>query len=146
MFSLSSPVFLRGMVRPVTRQNIVHSPKRRIYFSRPEREVAVVDFALNLGYNDLYGAYCGQYLNWQGKMKLTLRQQQLTQMFRTHYYLLLKAITTQNYEQLESLTEEKLTLALAAQIYELSVLKGLSFDTESDLMSILDQSSTNSAS
>ena len=65
-------------------------------------------------------------------------------MFRTHYYLLLKAITTQNYEQLESLTEEKLTLALAAQIYELSVLQGMSFDTESDLMTILDQSSSNS--
>lgn len=73
MFSLSGPSLLRGMARPVTRQNIVRVPDRKIYFSRPEREVAVVDFALNLGYNDLYGAYCGQYLNWQGKMKLSLR-------------------------------------------------------------------------
>ena len=59
-------------------------------------------------------------------------------MFRTHYYLLLKAITTQNYEQLETLTEEKLTMALAAQIYELSVLKECTFDCNTDLMAILD--------
>ena len=44
-----------------------------IYFSRPERDVEVVDFALNLGYNDIYSDYCGQYLNWKGKMKLALR-------------------------------------------------------------------------
>lgn len=59
-------------------------------------------------------------------------------MFRTHYYLLLKAITTQNYEQLEMLTEEKLTMALGAQIYELSVLNGHTFDCNTDLMAILD--------
>ena len=87
---------------------------RGIYFTRPDREISVIDFAFNLGYNDLYGAYCGQYLNWQGKLKLRLRQRQLEQTFKRHYYLLLKAITTQNYEALESLTEEKLTLAIAA--------------------------------
>ena len=69
----------------------------------------MVDFALNLGYNDLYGAYCGNYMNWQGKIKLGMRNKQLQIMFRTHYYLLLKAITTQNYEQLEMLTENNLT-------------------------------------
>lgn len=36
------------------------------------------------------------------------------------------------------LTEEKLTLAIAAQMYELSLLKGYSFDCNVDLMSILD--------
>jgi len=35
-------------------------------------------------------------------------------MFRTHYYLLLKAITTQNYEQLEMLTENNLTMVIAS--------------------------------
>lgn len=48
--------------------------KRAIYFIRPERETEVADFALNLGYNDLYGAYGGQYINTQGKMKLLLRR------------------------------------------------------------------------
>ena len=62
----------------------------------------------------------------------------MEQMFRTQYYLLLKAITTQNYEQLESLTEEKLTLAIAAQMYELNVIKGYTFDCNVDIMSILD--------
>ena len=42
-----------------TRQSMLGCPKRAIYFSRPQRETAVVDFALNLGYNDLYGSYCG---------------------------------------------------------------------------------------
>ena len=55
-------------------------------------------------------------------------------MFRTHYYLLLKAITTQNYEQLEMLTEKNLTLAIAAQMYELSVIKGYTFDCNIDIM------------
>lgn len=88
--------------------------KRGIYFIRPERETEVTDFALNLGYNDLYSAYSGQYMNTQGKLKLRLRRKQLELMFRTHYYLLLKAITTQNYEQLEVLTENNLTVAIAA--------------------------------
>lgn len=100
----------------------------------------MVDFALNLGYNDLYSDYCGQYMTWQGNMKLGLRRRQLELMFRTHYYLLLKAITTQNYEQLEMLTEEKLTLAIAAQMYEIQVLQNYTFDCNVDLMSILDGS------
>ena len=75
----------------------------------------------------MYGAYCGQYLNWQDKLKLRLRRGQLENMFSVHYYLLLKAITTQNYEQLEMLTEENLTQTIAAQMYDLSVNKGLQF-------------------
>lgn len=38
------------------------------------------------------------------------------------------------------LTEEKLTTALAAQIYELSVLNGHKFECNVDLMAILDPS------
>lgn len=34
----------------------------------------MVDFALNLGFNDYYGAYSNQYTNWQTKMKLALRK------------------------------------------------------------------------
>ena len=116
---------------------------RAIYFIQPERETEIADFAMNLGYNDLYGAYCEQYLGWQGRLKLSLRRKQLELMFRTHYYLLLKAITTQNYEQLEVLTEKNLTVAIAAQMYELSVIKGHSFDCEADLMSLIDPSAKN---
>ena len=47
--------------------------KRYIYFIKPERTTEMVDFALNLGYNDLYSGYCGQYLNWKSKIKLGLR-------------------------------------------------------------------------
>ena len=54
--------------------------------------------------------------------------------------MLLKAITTQNYESLESLTEENLTKTIAAQMYELAVLKGYTFDCNADLMRILEQS------
>ena len=73
-------------------------------------------------------------------MKLGLRRQQLELMFKSHYYLLLKAITTKNYEQLEMLTEGELTVALAAQMYELSELSKCSFDCNANLMSIIDQS------
>ena len=58
----------------LTRQVTCNGPKRHIYFTRPDRDVEMVDFALNLGYNDLYGDYCGNYLNWQGKMKLGFRK------------------------------------------------------------------------
>ena len=47
---------------PSTRQltnNFCNTPKRGIYFIKPEREVEMVDFALNLGFNDYYGAYAG---------------------------------------------------------------------------------------
>ena len=54
--------------------SLVAFPSRRIYFGRPERPVEMVDFSLNLGYNDLYEPFCGEYLNWQGKLKLGLRQ------------------------------------------------------------------------
>lgn len=53
----------------------------------------------------------------------------------------MKAIVTANYEQLETLTEEKLTKAIAAQMYELSVLKDFTFDCTVDLMSILNPTS-----
>ena len=52
--------------------------------------------------------------------------------------MLLKAITTQNYESLETLTEENLTKTIAAQMYELTVLQGYTFDCNVDLMGILD--------
>ena len=39
------------------------------------------------------------------------------------------------------LTEKNLTLAIAAQMYELSVIKGYTFDCNIDLMNILDPSS-----
>ena len=103
----------------------------------------MVDFALNLGFNDYYGAYSGQYLNWQTKLKLGLRKHQLESTFRRHYYQLLKAITTQNYEQLEMLTEETLTKTIAAQMYELNVLHGYTFDCNTDLMKILDHNPKN---
>ena len=74
----------------------------------------MVDFALNLGFNDYYSAYYGTYLNWQSKWKLGLRKNQLELAFQRHYYQLLKAITTQNYELLESVTEETLTKTIAA--------------------------------
>ena len=60
------------LLKTATRQ-LTPFAKRRIYFLKPERTTEMVDFALNLGYNDLYGGYCGQYLNWQGKIKLGLR-------------------------------------------------------------------------
>ena len=52
----------------------VVATKRGIYFIKPEREVEMVDFALNLGFNDYYGAYSGQYINWSTKVKLGLRK------------------------------------------------------------------------
>ena len=47
--------------------------------------------------------------------------------------MLLSAIKHQNYDKLESLCEEQLTLAIASKVYELGVLEGHKFDVKGDL-------------
>ena len=51
-------------ILPKSSTTLVPYCQRGIYFIKPDREVEMIDFALNIGYNDLYEAYCGQYLNW----------------------------------------------------------------------------------
>jgi len=47
-----------------------------------------------------------------------LRRKQLERTFTTHYEDLLRAISTDNYDAIDALCEETLTLELAAKIYE----------------------------
>ena len=46
-------------ILPKSSTTLVPYSQRGIYFIKPDREVEMVDFALNIGYNDLYEAYCG---------------------------------------------------------------------------------------
>ena len=47
-----------------------------------------------------------------------MRKKQLERLFAGHYTDLLKAITNDNYEAIEALSEETLTIELAAKVYE----------------------------
>jgi hypothetical protein len=54
-----------------------------------------------------------------------LRKRQLNATFRRYYEDLLHAITSDNYEALETLCEETFLLELAAKIYEYEKYRGV---------------------
>ena len=60
-------------------------------------------------------------------MKLALRRRTLNSTFRTHYEDLLNAITSDNYEALETLCEETFLVELAAKIYEYEKFGNIQF-------------------
>ena len=51
-------------------------------------------------------------------MKIQLRRRTLNKAFSTYYKDLLNAISNDNYEAIEALCEESLTMDLAAKIYD----------------------------
>lgn len=60
-------------------------------------------------------------------LKIALRKKQLHSTFRTFYEDLLKAISNDSYEALETLCEETLLEELAAKIYELEKFHNVQF-------------------
>jgi hypothetical protein len=94
----------------LTRQ-VTQLSKRGYYFnalSEEAKNFPELDFPMNLGYNDNFGHYALQ-MTFGSKVKLFFRRSALETMFMNHYKDLLRAITNQNFDQLERLCEDNLT-------------------------------------
>lgn len=73
-----------------------------------ENNFPELDFPFNIGFNDNF-QYYQQRMSTSSKLKLLFRGRQLEALFLAHFSDLLRAIKSQNYEQLELLCEDKLT-------------------------------------
>lgn len=60
-------------------------------------------------------------------MKLWFRHKHWKRLFTSYYEDLLNAIVNDNYESIEALCENNLTLELAAKIYEFEKYHGVQF-------------------
>lgn len=77
--------------------------RRGFYFnalSDKAKNFQELDFPMNVGYNDNFGHYA-LYMTFGSKVKLLFRKRALEAMFMNHYKDLLRAITNQNFDQLE---------------------------------------------
>lgn len=60
-------------------------------------------------------------------MRIKIREKTLNKQFTSYYRDLLQAIANGNYEVIEQLCEEELTVELAAKIYEFEKYRGVQF-------------------
>ena len=93
-----------------------------------------IDFPLNTGYNlqEYYETISNQIYTNRSKLQLILRRSLLQKQFQTQYRDLLQAIKNNNYEAIESICEENLTLEIAAKMYEFQKFSNLQFRVAND--------------
>lgn len=109
------------------RHRLLSGQTRSFYFSfktydrvAAEEYKRNVDFPMNVGFNDqeYYRQIKNEIYTLGSRFNLFFRSQFLNKQFSALYLDLLKAIKNQNYDAIEAICEERLTMEIAAKMHE----------------------------
>ena len=101
--------------------------KRGFYFQSLSPAQRNTDFPLNLGYNVHYKHFAQYQTKDKSWFTDSIRLKNLKRQFSEHYFDLLRAIESRDFQKLTALCEENLTQAIAAATYEQTKVLGNTF-------------------
>jgi hypothetical protein len=87
-----------------------------------------LDFFLNLGYNDHYKPLHNSSIGLWDRFKFFVFKGSYKSIFKKKYNLLLEAVDSMNYDQLEKELEEGLLKRVAADVYQINVAENWDFE------------------